>query len=354
MRIGKLREVQEREGLGAYIITRSPNVLYYTGSTSGGILISTLGEEPLLLVSRMNLEMARAEAKGCEIATYERKTLLRDIAERVRRADPKIVGFDELRLETFLKLRERLEGFRMEAKPEIIWEMRRIKDEEEVSRIRKACEIADAGMEAVRSSLKIGMREYEVAAELEYAMRRAGAESLAFETIVGSGPRSAYPHAGCRDRRIREGDLIVIDAGATYRGYRSDITRTFIMGHPSEEQRRIYETVLEANERALEGIREGVKGREVDAIAREVITKAGYGEFFTHSLGHGVGLEVHEPPSLSRESEDVLKAGNIVTDEPGIYIAGKGGVRIEDTVLVRKDGAERLTRFGKSLEDMFL
>ena len=352
MRAEALRKAQDREGLGGYIITRSPNIFYYTGSTSGGVLISTLKEDPLLLVSKMNLEMAKTEATGWEMMTYERKTLLRDLADRLRGAEPRVIGFDELNVEIYLKLKKKLLGFEIRPKPEIVREMRSIKDEEEISRMRRACDIADRGMEAVRSSLEEGMREYEVAAELEYTMRKAGAEGIAFETIVGSGPRAAYPHAGCKEREIRKGDFIVIDTGATYRGYRSDITRTFVLGKPSGEQRRIYEAVFEANEGALKEIREGVKGSEVDELARRIITESGYGEFFIHSLGHGVGLEVHELPSLSRESKDVLKAGNIVTDEPGIYVAGRGGVRIEDTVLVTKGKAEPLTKFVKEIEEM--
>lgn len=352
MRIDRLRRAQDEEGLGGYLITRTPNIFYYTGSTGGGILLSTPEDEPMLLVSKMSFEMARAEAKGCEIQTYERGTLLEKIGERLKGVKSRVIGFDELRLGQYLEFKEKLEGFEFKSKPEIVSKMRSIKDEEEISRIKRACKLADAGMEAVRSSLREGMREYEVAAELEYGMRRAGAEGIAFATIIGSGPRAAYPHAGCTDREISRGDFIVIDAGATYKGYRSDITRTFIVGRPSGEQKRIYEIVLEANERALDEIREGVEGKAVDGLARNIISEAGYGEFFTHSLGHGVGLEVHESPSLSSRSESILKARNVVTDEPGVYIAGLGGVRIEDTVLVMKDRAERLTKFGKSLEEM--
>jgi len=355
MRIVRLRRAQSREGVGGYLITSSSNVLYYTGSTGGGVLVSIISEEePLLLTSKMNLEMIKGEAKDCRIQTYERKNLLETLVNYLRKAEPKTICFDTLQLELHIGLREKLEGFELKPRPETVSKMRSVKDKEEISKIRRACEIADAGMEAIRSSFREGMREYEVAAELEYAMRKKGAEGIAFETIVGSGSRSAYPHAGCTDKQIERGDFIVVDAGATYKGYRSDITRTFIAGCPSAEQRRIYETVLRANERALGEIRRGAKGKEVDAYARRIISDAGYGDLFIHSLGHGVGLEVHESPSLSSESKDILKAGNVVTDEPGIYIAGLGGVRIEDTLVVREEGVERLTKFGKSLEEAIL
>jgi Xaa-Pro dipeptidase len=207
-------------------------------------------------------------------------------------------------------------------------------------------------MEAIRNCLKDDLREYEVAAEAAYAMRKEGAEDCAFPFIVASGPRSAYPHAGVSDRKIRRGDLVKIDMGAAYHEYRSDNTRTFIIGSPTKKQRTIYETVLEANEAALPEIKEGAAGIEVDKIAREIIEKAGFGEAFIHGLGHGVGLEVHEPPSLSKRSEDILQVGNVVSNEPGIYLKGFGGVRIEDTVLVTPLGPERLTKFDKDLDAM--
>jgi Xaa-Pro aminopeptidase len=354
MRIDKLGKALVRERIGGYIITGDSNTRYFTDSSGGGTLLSLQGEKPLLLTSKMNLEITKAEAKGCEIQTYERKELSEILLKHLQRAEPKTIGFDSLRPELHQELKEKLQGFEINSKPEIISAMRSVKDEEEISRIRRACEMSDAGMEAVRSTFKEGMREYEVAAELEYAMRKKGAEDMAFSTIVGSGPRAAYPHAGCTEREIRKGDFIVIDAGAAYRGYRSDITRTFIVGQPSTEQRKIYETVLKANEEALGKIKRGVKGKAVDALARKIIADAGYGELFIHSLGHGVGLDIHEAPSLSTESKDTLKIGNVVSDEPGIYIGGVGGVRIEDTVLVTKEGAERLTEFGKSLKDAIL
>jgi Xaa-Pro aminopeptidase len=188
-----------------------------------------------------------------------------------------------------------------------------------------------------------GIKEKEVAAEIEYAMRKAGSDGSAFETIVASGVTSAFPHGGNLEKTIHEGDFVVVDLGATYRLYRSDITRTFIAGKPSEKQTKIYETVKLAQQKAFETIKHGVLASEVDLVARRVIEAAGFGEFFVHNLGHGVGLEVHEAPILSPDSKDVLEAGNVVTDEPGIYMLGSGGVRIEDTILVTREGAEKLT-----------
>ncbi|RLI10800.1 aminopeptidase P family protein [Candidatus Bathyarchaeota archaeon] len=352
MRVNRLIESLERTDLDAYIVSREPNIYYYAGTISGGVLVAAPGAEPLLLAPRLNLAIAQAQAQGCRVKPYTRSNLLGELVDALKPLDPQTIGFDSLTLDLHRKLGERLNGVELKASADLVWSMRRVKDAGEQELMRKAGELADLGIAAIQEHLREGMREYEVAAEAAYAMMRSGAEDLAFSTIVASGPRSAYPHAGVTDRRIRRGDFVTIDLGATYKGYRSDITRTFIMGEPTEEQVKIYETVLRANQTALPEIKVGARGREVDQVARSIIEEAGYGEHFVHSLGHGVGLEVHEPPSLSRTSEDTLEPGNVVTDEPGIYIPGFGGVRIEDTVLVTDSGPERLTRFDKDLDAM--
>ena len=160
---------------------------------------------------------------------------------------------------------------------------------------------------------------------------------------MASGVSSAFPHGGCSDRKIQKGDLVVVDVGATYKSYRSDMTRTFVAGTPSEKQKKLYQTVKTAQDKAFEAVKPKVKAADVDAAARKVIADASYGEYFVHGLGHGVGLEIHEPPTLSPDSKDTLAAGNVVTVEPGVYLVGYGGIRIEDTVLVHKNGAEKLT-----------
>ena len=232
----------------------------------------------------------------------------------------------------------------------LVWELRKIKNEKELELMRKAGELTGEGMKAAYKTIKPDVREYEVAAEIEYAMRKKGSWGTAFDTIVASGARSAFPHGGCTDRKIGNGDLVVVDVGATYQHYRSDMTRTIVAGKPSAKQKKIYEVVRQAQEAALQAVKPKAKARDIDAIAREIIEKAGYGRYFVHGLGHGVGLEVHEPPKLSRESKDRLAVGNVVTIEPGIYITGFGGIRIEDTVLVGKLKAEKFTKGSYTLE----
>ncbi|MFQ6053460.1 MAG: M24 family metallopeptidase [Candidatus Bathyarchaeia archaeon] len=350
MRIKRLMESAEEAGLDAYIVSREPNIRYYAGTISGGVLIVSSRAEPLLLAPSLNLAIARDQASGCEVKPYKRGELLEQLVGALRRISPKSVGFDDLPLTSYRGLRERMDGVELKASADLVWRMRRIKDEGERRLMRRSGELADIGMEAIRESLRAGMREHEVAAEGMYATMRSGGEDIAFSFIVASGPRSAYPHAGVTDRRISRGDFVTVDMGAAYEGYRSDITRAFIVGEPTEKQAEIYDTVLRANLEALPEIKAGARGSGVDGVARAIIEDAGYGDYFVHSLGHGVGLEVHEPPSLSRTSEDVLEAGNVVTDEPGIYIPGFGGVRIEDTVLVTKSSQERFTRFDRSLD----
>ncbi|MGD2142500.1 MAG: aminopeptidase P family protein [Candidatus Bathyarchaeota archaeon] len=353
MRLEKLMTSMQEADLDSYIITREPNVFYYTGSISGGVLILAHDIQPLLLASRVNFNIAQDQAEGCKVESYERKQqLLELMVEKIQKIDPGRIGFDELSLTQHNELRKKLGEADLLEKPDLVWKMRRVKDSRERELMRQAGELSDIGMEAIREFISEGVREHEIAAEAAYSMRKEGADEIAFPFIVASGPRSAYPHAGVTNRKVQKGDFVTIDMGAAYRGYRSDNTRTFIVGAPTEKQREIYEAVLEANEAAFPEIRDGARGINVDKIARGIIEEAGYGKYFVHSLGHGVGIEVHEPPSMSETSEDTLTLGNIVSNEPGIYIKGYGGVRIEDTVLITSSGPERLTKFDKDLNAM--
>lgn len=346
-RIQKLNNVVKESSYDAYVVTNSSNILYYTGTIGGGRLVFASGKDPVLLSGGLNIAPALDIVKDCKVIPYSREKGNEIFAEALNNC--KTVAFDSIsdRLKPTV---EALEISDLQVAPDLVKEMRKIKDDGEIELMRRAGELADIGMQAIKDSIGEGVREYEVAAEAAYAMRKKGAEALAFPFIVVSGPRSAYPHGGVTDRKLEKGDFVTIDMGAEYKHYKTDITRTFIIGEPTEKMRTIYETVLKANLATLDMIKPGTPGNDIHNRAAEIIAEAGYGEYFTHGLGHGVGLDVHEGPGLSTRSTDPLKVGNVVTDEPGIYIRGYGGVRIEDTVLVTKDGADRLTRTPKDID----
>jgi Xaa-Pro aminopeptidase len=227
--------------------------------------------------------------------------------------------------------------------------LRSVKDPGELAAIEQAAALTDAAFDHVLSILRPGMREVDVALALEGYMRGNGSEGVAFQAIAASGPNSSKPHAGVSMRVIGEGDLLTMDFGARLQGYCADLTRTVVIGRASDEQRRIYEAVLAANEAGRAAVRAGAHGAEVDGVARTLLTECGYGDAFGHGLGHGVGLEVHEMPGLRKTSTDVLEAGNVVTVEPGVYLPGFGGVRIEDLVAVEQGGCKLLSNARRDL-----
>lgn len=339
-----------KEEFDGYIIANPVNLLYFTellgaADSLGSVMMLVPSEgENILNVYGVNYEWIKAEAKNCSVELVKRgEDAVKKIGEQVRSQKLRKLGFDTMNILTYQKLSKSLKKTRLEAKSEYIWNLRRIKDADELKKMRKAAKLTVEGMQTACETIKAGVREYEVAAEIEYAMRIHGSYGIAFDTIVASGPHSAYPHGGCGERKLKNRDLVVVDIGAIYRNYRADMTRTFAVGKPSAKQEKIYAVVKMAQEKAFQKIKDGVKAAEADSVARDAIRKAGYGEYFVHGLGHGVGLEVHEQPVLSPTSKDVLKAGNVVTDEPGVYIVGFGGFRIEDTVLVERGKSERLT-----------
>jgi Xaa-Pro aminopeptidase len=338
--------VAERE-LDRMLVTDLVNVSYLTGfgGTNGACVCG--GGERVFLTDFRYTERAEAEIEGWEIVTV-RDDWLAGIVERLAGT----VGFedDHTPVRSFERLRDKLgEGIELKAAGGIVEELRRVKDENELSAIARASELAD---EIWRWSIERGLggrTEREVALAAEARMRELGAEP-SFPTIVAGGPNGALPHAEPGEREIRAGDLVVFDMGAKLDGYCSDGTRTYACGEPGEEGREVYAVVLEAQEAALAAIEAGAGGEAVDAVAREVIEAAGHGDRFGHGLGHGVGLEVHESPRLSHRSEDELAAGEVVTVEPGVYLPGKLGVRIEDLVVVEEGGFRNLSGLPKELE----
>jgi Xaa-Pro aminopeptidase len=341
----------EEKGFDGFLIFNWANLLYFAGFPGAVSLLIPRDGESTIYVYGVNYEQAKAEGKGFRVALVKRdENLLAKIAEKVKDYKIKKLAMDALGIEGWRALAKETRGeTKLKVKGNFVWALRKVKDEEEIELMRKAGELTSEGMKAAYEILQPGMKEYEVAAEIEYAMRKRGSYGTAFETAVSSGPRSAFPHGGCSDREIREGGLVIVDFGATYKFYRSDMTRTLVAGKPSEKQKKLYQIVKVAQEKAFEAMKPNVKAKDVDAAARKIIEDAGYGEYFVHGLGHGVGLEVHEPPTLNSSSKETLAVGNVVTDEPGIYLVGYGGVRIEDTVLVQKNGAEKLTNGPYSL-----
>ncbi|HKG36983.1 MAG TPA: aminopeptidase P family protein [Solirubrobacterales bacterium] len=341
----RLAEKAAERGLDLMLVTHLVNVRYLTGfgGTNGACVCGP--EARLFLTDFRYTERAAAEAEGWEVVTVE-GDWLRGIAERLEGK----VGFedDHLSVRSLGKLDERVEEVDLTPAGGLVEEMRRVKDEAELRAIAAAAELAG---EVYSWVLERGLRdrtESDVSKAAVARMRELGAEP-AFPPIVAAGPNGALPHAEPSEREIGDGELLVFDMGAELDGYCSDCTRTFAVGEPGDEAREVYGLVGRAQEAALEAIRAGEHGRDLDAVARAVIEEAGHGERFGHGLGHGVGLEVHEAPRLSKASEDVLAAGEVVTVEPGVYVPGAFGVRTEDLVVVEEDGVRNLSGLGKDL-----
>jgi len=352
-RVGDLKRLAfEKKSFDGFLVMNEANMLYLAGFPGAISLLIPKDGETILYVYSVNYEQAKAEGKEFTVELLKRKeNLMQTIARKVAELGIRKLAIDSLSFENYRMLSKGLrKKARMYARSRLIWELRKLKNADELELMKKAGELASTGMEAAFQTIALGIREYEIAAEVEYAMRRNGSWGTAFETIVASGSRSAFPHGGCTDRKIQRGDLIVVDLGATYKYYRSDLTRTIVAGEPTERQKRIYEIVRLAHEKSCEAAKPRSVAREVDAAARQAIEKSGYGKYFVHGLGHGVGLEVHEPPTLGQESRDKLRAGNVVTIEPGIYIPGFGGIRIEDTLLVQEPSPAKFTKAAYTLK----
>lgn len=345
-----LKQMAIKQGLTcSFLIFNQINIEYFADFSGATALLIPEHGDNVLYVSGVNYEQAKAEAKGLTVELLKKGE---NLMERIAGASPaQKYGVDVLSIESWRLLAEAVGGEKkLEPVNSLIVKLRSVKDEGEIRAIKEACRLASLGMQVASETVHPGISEKELAAEVEYAMRKAGSDGTSFDTIIASGATSAFPHGSCSSRVIRDGDLVVVDLGATYDFYRSDMTRTFVAGKTNEKQTRIYDFVKQANQKAFENIKPEASAKDIDAAARKIIENAGFGGFFVHNLGHGVGLEIHEAPVLSPDSKDVLVEGNVVTDEPGIYLPGFGGVRIEDTVLVTQSGAEKLTVGSYSLK----
>lgn len=351
-RLEKLRVFMEEQGLLAVIVNKPENRRFFSGftGTAGMLLISA--KESLLLTDFRYVEQAKKQAANYEIVKhgsniYETLALL--IEE---------YGFDKIGFESDFTTFATYRNFTNVLKPESLVpitldDLRVVKDPNEITLIKQAVKIADNAFTHILSFIQPGLREQDIALELEYKMRQLGAEKSAFDIIVASGVRGALPHGVASTKIIETGDFITMDFGAVYQGYHSDITRTICVGKATPKQREIYDIVLRAQLTGVQAVKSGHYCKDVDGAARGTIEKYGYGEFFGHGLGHGVGLAIHEAPRLSPlNNGGVLSDKMVVTVEPGIYIPDWGGVRIEDTVVVAAETAEVLTKSSKQLIEL--
>ncbi|MEM0050406.1 MAG: Xaa-Pro peptidase family protein [Candidatus Bathyarchaeia archaeon] len=340
----KVREKLAELGFDAFLVSDEKNIYYLSGFPWGSKLFIPVEGENILFVNSVNYEAAKSLAKNVliELVGVGEK-IEKKISDMVLKGRFKSIGLDKMDVSEYRRIKNSLEEVKFEVLGDVIWSLRKVKDESELVLIKRAAELTSRGMERALEVIKPGIREWEVAAEAEYEMRKLGSSGVAFDTIICSGPETAYPHGGLGEREIKDGDFVVIDIGAKYHGYCADMTRTVIVGEGTRMQKHIYEIVVGAQRIALNHIRAGIKAKEIDEAARKFIMENGYGEYFIHNLGHGVGLDIHEPPMLGPLSEDLLLVGNVVTVEPGIYIPGLGGARIEDTILVEKERAIKLT-----------
>ena len=349
-RLARARDFLRREGLDGVLVQNPANRRYLSGFTGTAGMLLITGKEKIIITDFRYTRQAESQCRDFVVAEYRNGPWVR-LRELLGKYQVKKLGFEDgfVTYRWYLEMKEKLH----DAEPVPVGAgldlLRAVKDTGEIELMRTAVKISEKALEHVKPMIKPGVTEKEISCELEIFMIRAGCTGPAFDFIVASGWRSAMPHGVASDKRIEHGDFVTIDFGGKYMGYCSDMTRTFVVGDCSRRQKDIYDTVLTAQLAALESIRAGLKGCEAYSSARSIIERAGYGSCFGHGLGHGIGLKIHEAPVLGPREDAILKPGMAVTVEPGIYIEGFGGVRIEDLVIVTDNGVENLNSFPKEL-----
>lgn len=349
-RLERLRKELKRIGANGAIISSVANRRYLSGFTgSAGWIVTALEGTPWLLTDSRYVEQASAQAEGFRVVRHGQA--LQGITAAVGELGLRTVAFED-RQETVRGLQQwqgAMTGVSFTPLGDVIEQLRLVKDETEIAAIARACALVDKAFTEIVPNIRVGVSERDLGLDLEWRLRTMGAQGAAFSFIVASGPRSSMPHGTASERVLQPGDLLTFDFGAVVDGYCSDITRTVGLSPLPEKAWQVYGAVLEAQIASLEAVRSGVNGHDVDARARNILGSHGLADAFGHSLGHGIGIEVHEGPRLAPTSDDVLRAGMVVTIEPGVYLPGFGGVRIEDTVVVRDEGPQILTHFTKEL-----
>jgi Xaa-Pro aminopeptidase len=357
-RLKRLQAVFDRNRLDAFLITHLPNIRYLSGFTgTSGVLVVSEARSVFFTDGRYS-EQARAEVQGPRVVIARKPPLaaaaewLMENKSHLGREKPHALGIESehltvagrTQLASFLR-----SDFRLRETQRLVEQARMVKDANEIARLRAAVVLGASLFDRALEVIRPGVKESEVAAEMEYVARRAGAEEMSFPTIIAAGKRSAQPHGRASRAVIPSRGFVVCDFGVILAGYCSDRTRTVHVGRPTGEARRVYEAVREAQAAAIETVRSGVSVGKIDQAARKMLQKRGLARYFTHSTGHGVGLEIHEPPRIAAAQTEVLRAGMAVTIEPGVYIPGRGGVRIEDMVVVTEHGCEVLMPTSKEL-----
>ena len=349
-RLQKLRSLFDKLDINAFLVSFLPHLRYLSGfSGSSGLGIVTKRSAYLITDGRY-IEQVKREVRDWDIF-IARDGLFDELKKQLHSRVGWRIGFDgnTLPYAQFKLLKKILPGIKFLPKADLIDALAAVKDDGEIKKIKKAVEISDRVFIELLSVIKPGITELEIAAEITNRHRTLGAEGDSFEAIVASGERSALPHGRATKRKLRYRDWVTLDFGCVSDGYRSDLTRTIAIGNPLSDARKVYGIVLDAQERSIEACRSGMKAKDLDAIARDVIKIGGYAEYFQHSLGHGLGLQIHEAPRIGKQSKATLESGNVVTIEPGIYLPNIGGARIEDVVVVADGHCDVLTRSPKEL-----
>ena len=365
-----------QEPIDAVLINNPSNLYYYTGFTGGeamflmpvnGDIMSTYAFElcgisndsrvitndwpdGYVITDSRYYEQVEKECEGLQLVKWESKGMAATIQELlVEDKKIQIILEDDMNLAQYMKLTEVCRNCAFALGSKWIQKPRMVKDAEELAKLEQAEYIGDAAFTHILDVLKPGVSEREIALELEFFMKKQGASKLSFDTIVASGANGSMPHAQVTDRVLQSGDFVTMDFGCVYEGYCSDMTRTVAIGTPTDEMKKVYQIVLDANLRAMEQIEAGKRCNEIDAVARDYIREQGYGEYFGHGLGHGVGLDIHEEPRFSPKCDVITQENMVITDEPGIYVPGQFGVRIEDLVVVKENGYQKLSQSEKKL-----
>lgn len=349
-RINKIRKVMQKKNMEAFIVNNNSNCFYLSGFTGSSCMLLFTPDNNYFITDFRYRDQAKSEIEGYKIIEINNKKLEK-IYELLKKENIKKLSFEacEVTFAEYEKYKDKFNTIELIPVKNVIQDLRIIKEENEIEKIKEAVKIADKAFLHIINYIKPGVRERDLALELEFFMKKKGGKKNPFPFIVASGVRSALPHGVAGNKKINKGELLTIDFGTVYENYCSDMTRTIVVGKPTKKQKKIYNLVLKAHMEVINRIRAGMSCKEADALARNIIDNAGYKENFKHGLGHGLGIEVHEQPKVSYKQENILKENMVITDEPGIYISQWGGVRIEDDIVVKKEGCQVLNNTSKEL-----